>query len=64
MYQLQQIDLMQKNAPFLHEIGFWSSFGSLQNQMYNFVPQCSLYSQHRIEICDKIDWKNARNMWE
>ena len=35
-----------------------------QHEMYKIVLKCATFSQYRIEVCDIIDWKIARNMWE
>ena len=34
-----------------------------QHEIYKIVLKCATFSQYRIEVCDIIDWKNARNRW-
>ena len=35
-----------------------------QHEIYKIVLKCATFSQYRIEVCDIIDCKNARNRWK
>jgi len=57
------------DAKKMHHFSIKEVFGLIlasydQSQMYKIVRICTTFLQHRIEIYDIIDWKNARNMRE